>query len=115
MDIRPLDDVMNHFQWIFFTYIILLLVICSNLVKCILNKKINFNSIIDVVINILCWIAMIAGYMFFMVLSDNYAIGWKNWYNTLRIISNTSIIIIIINISIILKKRNKNLFNNRCS
>ena len=106
MEIRPLDDVMRHFNWTFFSYIVLFLVICLNFCKCIyINriKKITFINILDLLVSILCWIAMLAGYMFLMSLSDNNVVAWETWYNILNFLSNLSIIIILINIIIILK------------
>ena len=40
IEIKPLDDVMNYFIWIFVTYIALFLVIIINFLKALyLNKK----------------------------------------------------------------------------
>lgn len=103
MEIKPLDDVMRHFSWTFFSYIVLLGVICLNFCKCIYSNKINFITVIDLLVSIFCWIAMLAGYMLLMALSDNDVPVWEVWYNRLNFISNLSLFIIIINIIIFIK------------
>ena len=42
LEISPLDDVMSYFHLIFFTYIVLFIVITLNFTKAIyINKKLN--------------------------------------------------------------------------
>ena len=47
IDIKPLDDVMQHFQWVFIAYVVLFIIVCINLYKAIKVRKnlINNNAV----------------------------------------------------------------------
>lgn len=113
IDIKPLDDVMQHFQWVFIAYIVLFIIVCINLYKAIMIRKnlINNNVIrklintYDLIVDILCGIAMYAGIIFQGVLADNNALNWTYWNNVLVGISIISLIIFILNIVVVVKKK----------
>lgn len=113
IDIKPLDDVMQHFQWVFIAYVVLFIIVCINLYKAIKVRKnlINNNvirkliNIYDLIVDILCVIAMYAGLIFQGVLADNNALNWNFWSNILVVISIVSLIIFILNIGVVVKKK----------
>ncbi|MDV4151659.1 hypothetical protein R0131_12570 [Clostridium sp. AL.422] len=113
VEIKPLDDVMLHFQWVFVAYIVLFIIVCINFYKAIniRNKLINNNAIrkviqtSDLIVDILCGIAMYAGLMFQGVLADNNALNWTFWNDILIGISIVSLIIFILNIIVVVKKK----------
>ncbi|MGG7059612.1 hypothetical protein ACQPUY_11785 [Clostridium nigeriense] len=113
LEVKPLDDVMNHFQWIFIAYIVLFIIVCINFYKAIKIRKklINNNAIrksiqtLDLIIDILCGLAMYAGLMFQGVLADNNALNWTYWNDILIIISMVSLIIFILNVILVVKKK----------
>ncbi|MGG7144468.1 hypothetical protein ACQPVP_13565 [Clostridium nigeriense] len=113
LEVKPLDDVMNHFQWIFIAYIVLFIIVCINFYKAIKIRKklINNNAIrksiqtLDLIIDILCGLAMYAGLMFQGVLADNNALNWTYWNDILIILSMVSLIIFILNVILVVKKR----------
>lgn len=113
LEVKPLDDVMNHFQWIFIAYIVLFIIVCINFYKAIKIRKklINNNAIrksiqtLDLIIDILCGLAMYAGLMFQGVLADNNALNWTYWNDILIIISIVSLIIFILNVILVVKKK----------
>lgn len=113
LEIKPLDDVMSHFQWIFVAYIVLFIIVCINFYKAIKIRKklINNNAIrksiqtLDLIIDILCGLAMYAGLMFQMVLADNNALNWTYWNDILIVISIASLIIFILNVILVVKKK----------
>ncbi|VYU55320.1 Uncharacterised protein [Clostridium tertium] len=52
LEIKPLDDVMKYFQWIFTAYIILFIIVCINFYKAIkIRKKLVNNNAIRKIIN----------------------------------------------------------------
>ena len=69
IEIKPLDDVMNYFIWIFVTYIALFLVIIINFLKALyLNKKSTSKDnkavmVIDLIIDVMSGLAMFCGLM----------------------------------------------------
>ena len=113
VDIKPLDDVMKHFQWVFIAYIVLFIIVCINLYKAIrIRKNLINNNVIrklintyDLIIDILCGIAMYAGIIFQGFLADNNALNWTYWNDVLVAISIISVIIFIINIVVVVKKK----------
>ena len=113
VDIKPLDDVMQHFQWLFIAYIVLFIIVCINLYKAIrIRKNLINNNVIrklintyDLIIDILCGIAMYAGLIFQGVLADNNALNWTYWNDILVGISIISLIIFILNIIVVVKKK----------
>lgn len=113
MDIKPLDDVMNYFSFIFLTYISLFLVVIINFFKTIhITKKIiskDTKKIIftDLIISVICGIAMYYGMLFMGVLADNDALNWSYWNKWLMFIGATSFVIFIINLIIVLRNKNK--------
>lgn len=109
-EISNVEDIMYHFKFIFFSYIVLFIVVIVNFCKAIYVSKNtkrttekNFNKV-DLIIDVLCGIAMWAGMMFQGVLADNNAVGYMLWYNSLEIISIISFIIFIANLIWVLKR-----------
>ena len=113
LEVKPLDDVMQHFQWIFAAYIVLFIIICINFYKAIRIRKslMNNNAIrkviqtLDLAVDILCGLAMYAGLMFQGVLADNNALNWTYWSDILVGISVASLIIFILNVIVVIKKK----------
>lgn len=113
MVIDPLSDVMSYFRFVFFVYFVLFVVISLNFYKaiCIRKNASNSNSnhrliqSYDLIIDILCGIAMIGGLMFQGVLADNNALGHTTWSNAFLILSVASFIIFILNVIVVFKKR----------
>ena len=111
IEIKPLDDVMNYFIWIFVTYIALFLVIIINFLKALyLNKKsISKDNkavmVIDLIVDVICGLAMFCGLMFLGVLADNNALNWVYWDKWLWFISATSFTIFIINMIIVMTNK----------
>ena len=107
IEIKPLDDVMNYFIMIFIAYISLFLVIIINFLKALyLNKKATSKNIrtimfVDLIIYVICGLAMLCGMMFMGVLADNNALNWYYWNKWLWFILATSFTIFIINIIIV--------------
>lgn len=108
-EISNLEDIMYYFKYAFFPYIVLFIVVIVNLVKVIYsykkekNFKGNVFSGMDLVIDILCGIAMSAGLLFQGVLADNNVVGYTLWCNALVIISIVSLIIFIVNLVLVFK------------
>ena len=51
-EVKPLDDVMNHFQLIFIAYIVLFIIVCINFYKAIkVRKNLINNNVIGIAIN----------------------------------------------------------------
>ena len=113
LEVKPLDDIMMHFEWVFVAYIVLFIIICINFYKAIKIRRnlINNNSVrksiqtLDLIGDVLCLIAMCAGLMFQGILADNNAPNWAYWNETLKIISFISLIIFIIKLIVVFKKR----------
>lgn len=113
VEVKPLDDIMMHFKWVFVAYVILFIIICINFYKSIKIRKnlINNNVVrksiqtLDLIIDSLCLIAMCAGLMFQGILADNNALNWGYWSEALKIISAISLIIFILKLIVIFKKR----------
>lgn len=113
IEIKPLDDVMNHFSWIFFAYISLFAVVCINFFKALyINKKvkdvtnnIRKAQVFDLVVDVVCGIAMASSLMFFGVLADNNALNYNIWLNRILVISFASLNIFILNIIVVLKNK----------
>ncbi|GAA0180882.1 hypothetical protein SH2C18_35010 [Clostridium sediminicola] len=113
MLVNPLDDVMSYFEFTFFAYIVLFIIVSLNFYKAVSIRKNlpNGNSIsklilrIDLVIDILCGIAMLAGLIFQGVLADNNALGHNTWFSILLGISIVSFIIFALNVIVVLKRR----------
>lgn len=113
IDIKPLDDVMFHFKYAFIAYIILFIIVVFNLLKAIYIKKkcheekLIFKIIlgIDLVIDILCGIAMAGGVMFQGVLADNNAVDCFRWMKILDVISIISFIIFILNVIVVFRRK----------
>lgn len=114
MDIKPLDDVMSYYQFSFLAYLILFIIICVNFFIALYIKKNSpqYNLIValvqkvNLIIDVLCGIAMAGGLIFQGVLADNNALGHNNWFVGLLGISILSFIIFVLNVIIVLKKRN---------
>ncbi|MBE6053372.1 MAG: hypothetical protein E7212_05575 [Clostridium sartagoforme] len=113
LEVKPLDDVMMHFQWVFMAYIILFSVVCINFYKAIKIRKhlINNNAIrksinaLDLIVDVLCGVAMYGGLMFMGVLADNNALKWSYWNDILVGISIASLIIFILTVILVIKKK----------
>jgi hypothetical protein len=60
---------------------------------------------IDLVIDVFCGAAKVAGLVFQGVLADNNAVGQNTWLNTLLGISTVSFIIFVLNVIIVLRER----------
>jgi len=111
IEIKPLDDVMNYFIWIFVTYIALFLVIIINFLKALyLNKKSTSKDnkavmVIDLIVDVICGLAMFCGLMFLGVLADNNGLNWVYWDKWLWFISATSFTIFIINMIIVMTNK----------
>lgn len=113
LEVKPLDDVMQHFHWVFIAYIVLFIIVCINFYKAIkIRKNLINNNVIrklintyDLIIDILCGLAMYAGIMFQGVLADNNALNWTYWNDILIGISIGSLIIFILNIIVVFKKK----------
>lgn len=111
IEINSLDDVMNYFAWIIATYIALFLVIIINFFKVLfLNKKSTLKDnkpviVIDLIVDVICGLAMFCGLMFMGVLADNNAPNWAYWNKWLWFISATSFTIFIINIIIVMANK----------
>jgi hypothetical protein len=61
---------------------------------------------VNLVIDVLCGIAMAWGLIFQGVLADNNALGYNNWFLGLLGISILSFIIFVLNVIIVFEKRN---------
>jgi hypothetical protein len=115
MEIKPLDDVMSYFQYTFFAYIVLFIVISLNYCKALYitrnfscrNSAGKFIKGFDLFIDILCGMAMLAGLMFQGVLADNNALGHNNWLLMLLGISLVSFIVIALNAMMVLRGRKR--------
>jgi hypothetical protein len=114
MVIKPLDDVMHYFGFAFFAYIVLLIIVSLNFFKALYIRRKNisggstlgkFTLAFDLVIDILCGLAMAAGLIFHGVLADNNALGYKTWWNTLLGMTLVSFIIFVLNIIVVLRNR----------
>ncbi len=113
IEIKPLDDVMNHFSWIFFAYISLFAIVCINFLKALYtNKKvkdvtnnIKKTQIFDLVVDVICGIAMASSLMFFGVLADNNALNYNIWLNRIELISFASLVIFILNVIVVFKNK----------
>lgn len=113
MVVKPLNDIMSYFEFAFFAYIVLFIIVCLNFYKAlyISKNKHNGNSIgkliqiSDLVINILCGVAMASGLIFQGVLADNNAFGHNTWLNILLAISIISLIIFVLNVIAVFRKR----------
>ena len=111
IEIKSLDDVMNYFIWIFVTYIALFFVIIINFLKALyLNKKSTSKDnktvmVIDLIIDVICGLAMVCGLMFMGFLAYNNALNWDCWNRWLWFISATSFTIFIINIIIVMTNK----------
>ena len=109
--ISNVEDIMYYFKYAFFSYIVLFIVVIVNLYKAICARNAEKDSnkrtfgTIDLVIDILCGIAMASGLIFQGVLADNNAPDNMGWGSALIIISILSFIIFIINL-IVVNKRN---------
>ncbi|PKM95636.1 MAG: hypothetical protein CVU84_02195 [Firmicutes bacterium HGW-Firmicutes-1] len=113
MVVKSLDDVMSYFEFVFFAYIVLLIIVSLNFYKALYIRK-NFtvgNSIgkliqkLDLVIGVFCGVAMFAGLIFQGVLADNNALGYNAWFNRLLGISIVSFIIFALNVIVVLRER----------
>ncbi len=113
MLVKPLDDVMSYFEFAFFAYIVLLIIVSLNFYKALYIRK-NLpdgNSIgklvqkLDLIIGVFCGIAMFAGLIFQGVLADNNALGYHAWSNILLGISSVSFIIFALNVIVVLRER----------
>ena len=115
LEISPLEDVMSYFHLIFFTYIVLLIVIALNFIKALyINRKLNLNKssgkslqLADLSISVFCGLAMFTGHLFQGVLADNNALEWNTWNNRLLLISIMSLIIFILNLIVVFKNNKK--------
>lgn len=115
LEVKPLDNVMNHFQLIFIAYVVLFIIVCINFYKAIRVRKnlINNNLIrklintYDLIIDVLCGVAMYAGLIFQGILADNNALNWTYWNDILIGISIISLIIFILNIIVVVKKKSE--------
>ena len=113
LEVKPLDNVMNHFQLVFIAYIVLFIIICVNFYKAIrVRKNLINNNVIrklintyDLIIDVLCGVAMYAGIIFQGVLADNNALNWTFWNDVLIGISILSLVIFILNIVVVVKKK----------
>ncbi|CDG00937.1 hypothetical protein [Clostridium chauvoei] len=106
-EISNVEDIMYHFKFAFFPYIVLFIIVIVNFCKAIYSNKKkterNFNKI-DLIIDVFCGIAMWSGLMFQGVLADNSAGGYNVWAISLEIISIISFIIFIANLILVLKR-----------
>lgn len=111
MEIKPLDDVMYYFLWIFAAYISLFVVIVVNFLKALyLKKKITSKRTrvimsVDLIVDVICGLSMLGGIMFMGVLADNNAFNWSYWNKWLWFISATSFTIFIINLFIVINNK----------
>lgn len=106
MEVKPLDDVMFHFQWVFFAYAALLVVVVGNFFKAIyinnsMKKDGKTIQVMDLVIDVICGLAMAAGFMFQGVLADNNAVGYEIWGDRLLLIAFSSLVVFILNVIIV--------------
>ncbi|MEG1795590.1 MAG: hypothetical protein RR262_03725 [Clostridium sp.] len=113
MGVKPLDDVMSYFGFAFLAYIVLFIIVSLNFYKalCIRKKLSQGNStykliqVLDLVIDILCGIAMVAGLIFQGVLADNNALGYNTWFYALLGLSIVSFIIFALNVIVVFRNR----------
>lgn len=113
LEVKPLDNVMNNFQFVFIAYIVLFIIVCINFYKAIrIRKNLINNNVIrklintyDLIIDVLCGVAMYTGLIFQGVLADNNALNWTYWNDILIGISIISLIIFILNIIVVVKKK----------
>ncbi len=109
-EISNVEDIMYYFKYAFFPYIVLFIVVIANFFKFMSLRKSGENSTpkafsgVDLVIDILCGVAMGAGLVFQGVLADNNAAGSAGWCSVLLIISLISFIIFIINFGMFVKR-----------
>lgn len=112
-EIKPLDDVMNYFMLAFTAYIALFIVIIVNFLKALYftkntkSKPSKLLMITDLIIDIVCGLAMAYGMMFMGVLADNNALNWSYWNKWLYFISACSLIIFIANTIIVVANKKK--------
>ncbi|MEG2289366.1 MAG: hypothetical protein RR891_10435 [Clostridium sp.] len=113
MVVDPLNDVMSYFKFEFLAYIVLFMIIILNFYKALYIKKnlLDDNSIgrliqsVDLIIDVLCGLAMAAGLVFQGVLADNNALGYNVWFNILLGISIVSFIIFVLNLNVVFRER----------
>lgn len=109
-EISNVEDIMYYFKYAFFPYIVLFIVVIANFFKFMSLRKSGENSTpkafsgVDLVIDVLCGVAMGAGLVFQGVLADNNATGSAGWCSVLLIISLISFIIFIINFGMFVKR-----------
>ena len=104
LEVKLLDDVIMYFKWLFITYIVLFIIICINFYKAIkirrnlINNNVVRKSIqtLDLIVDILCLIAMSSGFMFQGVLADNNALNWTYWGELFKAVYTISLIIFIL-------------------
>lgn len=116
VEVNPLDDIMVNFKSVFFTYVILFIIICINFAKTIYikknltdnNIKVDTIQIFDLFVDVLCGICMASGLMFMGVLADNNALNWSLWAKRLELISIISFIVFLLNAFLVFKT-NKNI------
>lgn len=113
MGIKPLDDVMSYYHFSFLAYVILFIIVCLNFfITLYIKKKSQQDSLIvalvqkvNLIIDVLCGLAMAGGLIFQGVLADNNALGHNKWFIGLLVISILSFIIFMINLIIVFKER----------
>lgn len=113
VDIKPLDEIIVHLRWVFIAYLVLFVIICINFYKAIKIRKklINNNAIrksiqtLDLIVDILCLIAICAGLRFQGILVDNNVVNWGYWNDILMGISIASLIIFILTVIVVIKKK----------
>lgn len=113
IEVKPLDDIMMYFKWVFIAYTVLFIIVCINFYKAIkirrnlINNNVVRKSIhtLDLIVDILCLIAMSSGFMFQGVLADNNALNWAYWRDILIGISAVSLIIFILTAIVAIKKK----------
>lgn len=113
MEIKQLDDIMNHFYFGFFAYISLFLVILINFSKAFYNrvkiKKGELSSInggvFEIISSGVCFVGICMGQMFMGVLGDNNALGFHKWNTYLNIISLLSLVFLIITFFLVIRAR----------
>lgn len=110
-EITNVQDIMYYFKFAFFPYIVLFIVVITNFYKANYlsksEKDIDRYAItkVDLVVDVLCGLAMGAGLVFQGVLADNNAPGHMGWSRVLIIISAISFIIFIINLVIVSREK----------
>lgn len=112
-EVSSLADIMFYFKYSFIGYMMLFGIIIINVIKAIYIRRYPMVSndkkvkIKDIIINVLCGIAMYCNIFFVGVLADNNAPHIREWASVMLVIAFISLIVFIIHILIVFSPNNK--------